>query len=56
MSKNKPAPAPVKRVELVNTDKRNGRVGQTAAPLETELDAWLGKGWKRVEKSAGNAE
>lgn len=48
------ATAKPQRVELVNTDKRNGTIGQTARPFETDLDAWLAKGWTR--KSAGNAE
>ncbi|MEX0301953.1 MAG: hypothetical protein AB3N24_05970 [Leisingera sp.] len=49
----KPAEQP-KRVTLVNTDKRNGPVGQKAHPLEKDAAAWLAKGWAR--KSAGNAE
>lgn len=42
------------RVELVNADKRNGRIGEVARPFEKDVAAWLGKGWQR--KSAGNAE
>lgn len=52
----KAAPQKPKRVELVNTDRRNGVIGEIARPLEKDIDAWLGKGWKRVEKSAGSAE
>ncbi|WP_152618409.1 hypothetical protein [Leisingera sp. ANG-Vp] len=52
-TEQKAATAP-KRVELVNTNKRNGQIGQTARPLETDAAAWLAKGWAR--KTAGNAE
>lgn len=58
--KTKPEPtaekavATPRRAELVNTDKRNGPVGQIARPLEKDAAAWLDKGWAR--KSAGNAE
>lgn len=50
----KKAPAKPRRVELVNTDKSNGPIGQIARPFEKDAANWLGKGWKR--KSAGNAE
>lgn len=44
------APANPRRVEVI--DKR----GNIARPYEKDIDAWLGKGWQRVEASAGNAE
>lgn len=54
-AKQKPrTPKKPQRAELVNTDKRNGKIGQIARPLEKDAPAWLGKGWQR--KSAGSAD
>jgi hypothetical protein len=44
------APKKPQRVEVI--DKR----GNIARPFEKDIDAWLGKGWQRVEASAGSAE
>ena len=39
-----------KRVAVVNAK------GKIARPYEKDIDAWLGKNWKRVDETAGNAD
>lgn len=53
--KAKPKPRKPQRVEMVNTDKRNGLLGAVARPFEGDTPKWEARGWKRA-KSAGNAE
>jgi hypothetical protein len=38
---------PQSRVQLVNTNAANGKVGETANPKECDVQLWLEKGWKR---------
>ncbi|MFY0682616.1 MAG: hypothetical protein JXR13_18735 [Thalassovita sp.] len=45
-----------RRVAVVNKHRRNGPIGAQAKPLEKDVNAWLAKGWVRLENSAGNAE
>lgn len=41
------APAKPKRVAMRNTKASNGAIGAVANPLETDIDAWLARGWVR---------
>lgn len=44
-----------KRVEVVDTHGKQGARGSIARPYENEIDAWLAKGWQRVNP-VNNAE